>query len=167
MKYLDECILSLRQKNISHSYIKVKKETFFNDRLIMFLPEKFINMPDELLRTKFMAEELPEYIKMTDNGELTMSLDVMESCNSVEVELDKSRQIIKTLYPKGVIYEEGRIGEIGGWFDSKCFWEKDTYYKLYFIVEKNEIKVFGSFQCKFDKYDKWKPQILNILNQLK
>lgn len=168
MEYIDERILALRHKKISGIRIKAKgkKELFFDGLIEMVLPDDFSDMKEEMIRKVFPADESPAYVKTTRNGELTMSLDMLASHEPLEEVLEQSRQLIMLLYPGSIIYEKGTIGELTGWFDCKFFMGKETYYKLYFVVEKYEKKVFGCFQCRFENYDKWKLQMLNILNQI-
>lgn len=168
MKHIDECILALRRKKISSMAIKTKEraELFFDGLIEMVLPDDFSDMKEEMLQEVFPAEKSPAYVKTTGNGEMTMSLDMLESQEPLEKVLEQCRRLVMLLYPGSVIYEKGIIGELTGWFDCKIFMGKETCYKLYFIVEKDNKKVFGSFQCKFENYDKWKIQMINILNQI-
>lgn len=168
MEYIDERILALRHKKISGMRIKAKgkKELFFNGLIEMILPNDFSDMKEEAIRKVFPADKSPAYLKTTRNGELTMSLDLLEGHEPLSEVLEQSRQLIMLLYPGSVIYEKGTIGELTGWFDCKFFIGKEIYYKLYFVVEKYEKKVFGCLQCRFENYDKWKLQMLNILNQI-
>ena len=114
-----------------------------------------------------MMRDVPAYIKTVNNGELTMSLDILDDYATTEEILVRIKKIIKLMCPANVIYEEGNIGDMVGWFESKSNWEKITYYNLYFIIEKEGTKIFGNFQCLFERYDRWKPQIMNILCHLR
>ena len=80
MEYIDERILALRHKKISGMRIKAKgkKELFFNGLIEMILPNDFSDMKEEAIRKVFPADKSPAYLKTTRNGELTMSLDLLE-----------------------------------------------------------------------------------------
>lgn len=168
MDYIDERILALRHKNTPPigTKVKEKSEQFFDGLIEMVLPDIFLDMKEEMIQKTFFADVSPAYVKTTSNGELTMSLDLLDSHEPLETVLEQSRQLVKVLYPGSVIYENDIINELTGWFDCKIFMGKEMYYKLYFIVDKNEKKVFGCFQCRFENYDRWKSQMINILNQI-
>lgn len=164
MKYVDEYILALKQK--VNSGMTEKKEVVFNGLLEMPLLVALMDMPEERIQETFLSEVTPAYVKATPNGELTMCLDLLDSVGTLERDVEKSRQYLKILNPGSIIYEGGNIGENVRWFDSKVFMYKETYYKLYFFVEKDGQKVCGSFQCAFGVYDKWKTQIMEIISQI-
>ncbi|MDE7017045.1 MAG: hypothetical protein K2P65_05635 [Lachnospiraceae bacterium] len=166
MEYIDESILMLRHKNISYMAAKEKTELFFDGLIEMVLPDDFVDMPQEQIRESFISHELPAYIKTKCNGELTMSLDILDYQESLEVLVEQCMQYMKILFPGSIIYERGNINGFTGWFDSKVFMGKEIYYKLYFIVAKQGRNVFGSFQCRFVDYDRWKPQMMRVLNQI-
>lgn len=167
MEYQDQYILELRRKKVFNNFENVRYESFFNGLVEIPLSKDFVDMPDELCQKMFIAEELPVYIRTVNNGEITMSLGILDSSEQIEKVLARSKELIRQLYPENVIYEEGKVCEMGGWFDCKSFEKNATYYNVYFIVEKDGIKVFGSFRCNFKIYDKWKTQIFNILNQIR
>lgn len=167
MRYPDQYILQLRRKKLEQKLKNGTYELFFQGLLEIPLPEDFIDMPEKLVREKFMMRDVPAYIKTVNNGELTMSLDILDDYATTEEILVRIKKIIKLMCPANVIYEEGNIGDMVGWFESKSNWEKITYYNLYFIIEKEGTKIFGNFQCLFERYDRWKPQIMNILCHLR
>lgn len=168
MQHIDERILALRHKNKCRSGAKAKEKTepFFDGLIEIVLPDDFSDMKEEMIQKSFLADESPAYARITSNGEVVMTLDMLESHEPLDKVLEQSRQLIKVLYPGSVIYENGIINELTGWFDCKIFLEKETYYKLCFVVEKHDKKIFGSFQCRFKNYDRWKLQMINILNQI-
>lgn len=167
MEYLESCILEMRKRKHLARVTATRNEQFFDGLFEMPVPENFVDMPTEMVRTRFMTEEIPAYIKMVNEGELIMSMDLLEGNGTVREELEKSMRILKCLYPDDVVYEEGELKDMGGWFEIKSYWEEETYYQLYFMTEKEEYKMFGKFQCKFEIYDKWKPQILQMISQIR
>lgn len=167
MEYQDQYILELRRKKAFSNFENARYESFFNGLIEIPLFKDFVEMSDELAQKIYLTEERPAYVKTVNNGELIMSLDILDKPGEIKKVLARTQEIIKQLYPGNVIYEKGDVCETGGWFDCKSFGTNGTYYNVYFIIEKDSIKVFGSFCCNFKIYDEWKPQILNILSQIR
>lgn len=142
---------------------------FFDRLMEMPVPDIFSDMPEEMAGRRFIADRRPQYIKSDITGDISLSMDLFEGKESVEEAIGKLCHIIKTMYPASVIYDFGDLPgmEAGRWFDVKSYKGEEVYYNIYFIAEKEDKKIFGSFQCPFEKYDNWKPQITQLLQEMK
>ena len=97
--YYDKQIIPLKVRNFEAEamsldtgyYIEGRLETFskeqyFDDLLSIYIPESFIDMPDEIKEIKYPTNFRPEIIKTNLAGDINFSFSLLEESENADVE---------------------------------------------------------------------------------
>ncbi|WP_297428341.1 hypothetical protein, partial [Clostridium sp.] len=97
---------------IGNRYYEFEERDFFEERLKMYIPKDFQDMPLEARKFKYPSESRPEIIKCNEDGSIAITLNIIDSPldeERVEELKDGMKMIIKKTNPANVFYEDGVI----------------------------------------------------------
>lgn len=185
---VDEKILSYinaaekleKQKDICNGKIKIidryyefKETEFFDEKLKMYIPESFQDMPLEARRFKYPSESRPEIIKCNEDGSIAITLNVIDSPLNEDY-VEKIRDLMKLmnqrLNPANLYFDEG-ILEVDekniGFYDFKSSALDDYLYNLIFLLEFQEKTLMGTFSCSYGIYKEWKGVAMEMIKTIR
>lgn len=125
--------------------------------------------PDKAAKV-FFTKNRPSMTLMNqgENAGLTFQTIVMEEVPSqalLKSEREQVLQVLKSADENIVLYDRGSLFEQESilWFDYKSFAIDEQVYNIIFLFFAGNDLIMGTFYCVFKDYDKWKPQMLNML----
>lgn len=158
---------------INNKYYEFEEKEFLDEKLKMYIPKDFEDMPLEARKFKYPSESRPDIIKCNVNGSIAVTFKLIDSPLSeeyVEQLRDMMKLINKRLNPANVYFDEG-ILEIDekniGYFDFKSSAIDDFLYNFIFLLELQEKTLMGTFTCGFSDYDEWKDVVIEMINTIK
>ena len=158
---------------IGNRYYEFEETEFFEERLNMYIPKDFQDMPLEARKFKYPSENRPEIIKCNEDGSIAITLNIIDSPldeERVEELKDGMKMIIKKTNPANVFYEDGVI-EVNskniGFFEFKSSAIDDFIYNLMFFLEFEEKTLMGTFSCLYKDYRDWRDVIFQVINTIK
>ncbi|WP_297430177.1 hypothetical protein [Clostridium sp.] len=162
-----------RPVKINEKYYEFEEKDFFDEKLKLYIPKDFEDMPLEARKLKYPSESRPEIIKCNEDGSITITFKLIDSPLSdeyVEQIRDMMKMINKRLNPANVYFDEG-ILEVDekniGYFDFKSSAIDDFLYNFIFLFEFQEKTGMGTFSCGFSEHEEWKEIIPQMLDTLK
>lgn len=151
---------------INNDFYEFEEAEFFDGALKMYIPNTFIDMPEEARRFKYPSESRPEIIKCNNTGAIAITLKLVNSPISDEyIEELKSmmKAITQRLNPANIYFDEG-ILEVNekkiGYFDYKSSAIDDFLYNFVFLLELQGNTLMGTFSCSYSEHKQWKDDIL-------
>lgn len=151
---------------INNDFYEFEEAEFFDGELKMYIPNTFIDMPEEARRFKYPSESRPEIIKCNNTGAIAITLKLVNSPISDEyIEELKSmmKAITQRLNPANIYFDEG-ILEVNekkiGYFDYKSSAIDDFLYNFVFLLELQGNTLMGTFSCSYSEHKQWKDDIL-------
>lgn len=157
---------------IANRYYEFQESSFFEDKFKIYIPKDFEDMPMEIRKFKYPAENRPEIIKSNEDGSIAITLNLIDSPldeERVEELKDGMKNIIRKTNPANVFYDDG-ILEVKskniGFFEFKSSAIDDFIYNVMFFLEFEEITLMGSFSCVYKNYEEWRPVVLQMLNSI-
>jgi hypothetical protein len=188
VEYNDEKILDIlneiekseARKDISKGAIKIgdryyefEEQEFFDEKLKIYIPNNFEDMPIEARKLKYPSENRPKIIMCNDDGSIAFTLNIIDSPLDEERvgELkDAMKNAIKRTSPANVFYEDG-ILEVDckniGFFEFKSYALDDALYNLMFVFEFEEKTLMGTFSCRYGDYEEWREAAFQVLKTIK
>lgn len=97
---------------IGKRYYEFEEKCFFEDKLKIYIPKDFEEMPLEVRKLKYPSESRPEIIRSNEEGSIAVTLNIIDSPldeERVEELKDGMKMIIKKTNPANVFYEDGII----------------------------------------------------------
>lgn len=180
LDFLNEAEKKKRRKDITlgpvkigNRYYEFEQMKFYEEKVLLYVPKDFNDMPMETRKIKYPSESRPEIIKCNEDGSITFTLNIIDSPLSEDnvCELkDGMKMIIKKTNPANVFYEDGvlEVNEKNiGYFEFKSSAIDDFIYNLMFFLEFEEKTLMGTFSCRYGEYKEWRNIIFEILNRLK
>lgn len=158
---------------IGNRYYEFEETDFFDEKLKMYIPKDFEDMPEEVRKFKYPSESRPEIIKCNEDGSITFTLNVIDSPLDEERvgELkDGMKMIIKKTNPANVFYEDGIIkvnSKNVGFFEFKSSAIDDFIYNLMFFLEFQEKTLMGTFSCLYKDYKEWRDIAFKVIDTIK
>lgn len=186
-EYKDEMILALRKKYIEKQSeelpagaeikvgtgtIPLQRESIFEGKCSMRLPENIREMPLPLRAVKYRSKNRPQIIKTDQEGDASFTFSVLPPDNSKEDLQERLRHIrddMKQVWKQNVFYDEGEVHADAGtvmWMDFRSYCLNGSLYSMIFLFEMEDKIVLGNFHCSFAKYDTWKPMVLKLLTTI-
>lgn len=179
LDFLNEAEKKKRRKDITlgpviigNRYYEFEQMKFYEEKVLLYIPKDFNDMPMETRKIKYPSESRPEIIKCNEDGSITFTLNIIDSPLSEDnvCELkDGMKMIIKKTNPANVFYEDGvlEVNEKNiGYFEFKSSAIDDFLYNLMFFLEFKEKTLMGTFSCRYGEYKEWRDVIFEILKRL-
>ena len=150
-----------------------EEREFFDEKLKMYIPKDFEDMPLEARKFKYPSENRPDIIKCNENGSIAITFKFVDSPldeEHVEKLRDMMKLINKRLNPANIFYDE-EILEVDerkiGYFDFKSSAIDDFLYNFVFLFELKEKTVMGTFSCGFSEYEEWKDIVILMISTIR
>lgn len=165
--------ITLGPVKIGNRYYEFEQMKFYEEKVLLYVPKDFNDMPMETRKIKYPSENRPEIIKCNEDGSITVTLNIIDSPLSEDnvCELkDGMNMIIKKTNPANVFYEDGvlKVNEKNiGYFEFKSSAIDDFLYNLMFFLEFEEKTLMGTFSCRYGEYKEWREIIFGVLNRLR
>jgi hypothetical protein len=99
-EYIDEDIIPLKvglYKNkkqsldegyyISGNFETFSKKYFFNEKILIYIPDTFIDMPRELIDIKYPSNDRPDIIKTNLDADVNLSISLLENEENIDAEV--------------------------------------------------------------------------------
>ncbi|BCZ45487.1 hypothetical protein psyc5s11_15540 [Clostridium gelidum] len=158
---------------IGERYYEFEEKDFFEEKLKIYIPKDFEDMPIEARKFKYPSESRPEIIKSNENGSIAITLNIIDSPldeERVEELKDGMKTIIKRTNPANVFYEDGVL-EVDskniGYFEFKSSAIDDFLYNLIFLLEFEEKTLMGTFSCLYKNYEDWRDVAVQVINTIR
>ncbi len=188
MSYVDEKILDfinqaekeLIEQNICEGPVKVgkkeyefKENSFYDGKLSMYIPDEFIDMPENMKNIKYPSNQRPEIIKMDETGTTNIMLNRIDNQldeDQVEDLKDAMKALLKKMNPSNVFFTDG-VESIDGkniaYFEFKSPAIDVAIYNLMFFLEFKGKTVMGTFCCIYDEYKNWRDIAFQVMKTIK
>lgn len=156
---------------ISNRYYEFEQMKFYEERVLLYIPKDFKDMPLEARKLKYPSEGRPEIIKCNEDGSITFTLNIIDSPLTEDkvCELkDGMIMIIKKTNPANVFYEDGILEANEkniGYFEFKSSAIDDFLYNFMFFLEFEEKTIMGTFSCRYGEYKEWRDVIFEVLKR--
>ena len=189
MAYADETIIKLRaeveQRNRETSIDLSKVQIiygevysfapnhFFDKRLVYVVPQKFSQMPEDLVAEKYLAAQKPQVILTSLDNTIDITLNLLEGklkAEQIPLCLQKLKGAIRKAYPATLFYDEELFNESGvsvAYMDYKSFSLDGPVYNIMFVSVICNKPLIGTFNCPFDKWEQWRPVVLEMLKTIR
>lgn len=158
---------------IGNRYYEFKEKCFFEDKLKIYIPNDFEDMPLEARKLKYPSGSRPEIIKSNEEGSIVVTLNIIDSPldeERVEELKDGMKMIIRKTNPANVFYEDGII-EVNskniGFFEFKSSAIDDFIYNIMFFLEFEEKTLMGTFSCLYKDYRDWRDVAFKVIDTIK
>ncbi len=183
--YIDEKIIPIKVSNTDESqqsleegyYISGRLETFskekyFEGLISAYVPDSFINMPDEVKEIKYPTNFRPDIIKTNLLGDIDLSFSLLTNVEKIDVEvmavdfmnlLRKAHKGIK-LGDLNCLNKEGFIEM--RYFDFTLMGVDERLYHLIAMGEVNEKVLQVTFNCRENDIYKWKRAVMDIFGSI-
>jgi len=183
--YIDEKIIPIKVSNTDESqqsleegyYISGRLETFsrekyFEGLVSAYVPDSFINMPDEVKEIKYPTNFRPDIIKTNLSGDIDLSFSLLTNVEKIDVEvmavdfinlLRKSHKGVK-LGDLNYLSKEGFMEII--YFDFTLMGVDERLYHLIAMGEVNEKVLQVTFNCRENDIYKWQRAVMDIVGSI-
>ncbi len=183
--YIDEKIIPIKVNNIDEHhqsleegyYISGRLETFsrekyFEGLVSAYVPDSFINMPDEVKEIKYPTNFRPDIIKTNLSGDIDLSFSLLTNVEKIDVEvmavdfiniLRKSHKGVK-LGDLNYLSKEGFIEM--RYFDFTLMGVDERLYHLIAMGEVNEKVLQASFNCRENDIYEWQRVVMDIFGSI-
>lgn len=155
---------------IGNRYYEFEEKEFFEEKLKIYMPNDFEDMPIDVRKLKYPSENRPEIIKSNEEGNIALTLNIIDSPldeERVEELKNGMKMIIKKTNPANVFYEDGVL-EVNsknvGYFEFKSSAIDDFLYNLMYFLEFEEKTLMGTFSCLYKDYEEWRDIAFQIIN---
>lgn len=188
MKNVDEKILEIINKaekesekkdicdgviKINNKYYEFEEQEFFDNKLKIYIPKEFKDMPLNERKIKYPSGDRPDIIKSNLEGDIAITLKNIDSPlyeENVEELKEGMKAIIKKTNPSNVFYEDGvkKVEEKNiGYFEFKGSAIDDFIYNFMFFFELEEKTIMGTFSCRYKSYKEWREVAFQIIETIK
>ena len=183
--YIDEKIIPIKVNNIDEHHQSLEegyyilgrletfsKEKYFEGLISVYIPNSFINMPDEVKEIKYPTNFRPDIIKTNLSGDIDLSFSILTNVEKVGVEvmtvdfmnlLRKSHKGIK-FGDLNCLSKEGFIEM--RYFDFTLMGVDERLYHLISMGEVNEKVLQVTFNCRENDIYKWQRAVMDIFGSI-
>lgn len=158
---------------IGERYYEFEEVGFWDEKVKIYIPNDFMDMPLEARKLKYPAENRPEIIKSNEDGTIAITLNIIDSPlaeEHVEELKDGMKNVIRKVNPSNVFYDDGVL-EVDskniGFFEFKSSAIDEFLYNLMFFFELEEKTVMGTFSYPYKKYDDWRDVAFQVLKTIR
>lgn len=153
-------------------FITFSEVKIFDRSMKLYLPDLFIDMPEEFRKAKYISANCPDILKSDIKGEVVFSFQIIDQKLSESEEkpsIKRFWQILKSAQPYNLFLENGVVtGENIdiAWMDYKGYGIDQSFYQLVYVLPVKGCMMLGTFHCPFYKMENWKPVIKEIMKTI-
>lgn len=185
MDKVDELVISMRNKKkeenqniydkcyINNRIVEFKDFKLYEEKLEIYLPKDFTDMPIEMAKVKYPSEKRPQIIKSDPAGAVNFTFNLFDA-EIKKNQIDGAcRDIIKFLTnmnPAIQVYEQDIIENndlIISYCAYKSFAIDMPIYNINYVTAIDGKFMNGIFNCPFEYGDQWKKPVMQVLNSIK
>ena len=126
---------------IGNRYYEFEDKKFFDEKLKIYIPKDFEDMPIEARKANYQLENGPDVVKCNEKGDTRITLKIIDSPldeEQVEKLKDGMKESVKNTNPINVFYEDGVL-EVDskniGFFEFKSYTIDGSLCNLMFFLE--------------------------------
>lgn len=183
--YVDEKIIPIKVSNTDEPHQSLEegycilgrletfsKEKYFEGLISAYVPDSFINMPDEVKEIKYPTNFRPDIIKTNLSGDIDLSFSLLTNVEKIDVEvmavdfmnlLRKSHKGIK-LGDLNYLSKEGFIEM--RYFDFTLMGVDERLYHLIAMGEINKKVLQVTFNCRENDIYEWQRVVMDIFGSI-
>lgn len=147
---------------IGKRYYEFKQQSFYEDKVSVYLPEDFEDMPQSARSIKYPYEQRPEIIKSDELGSINFTFKRID--HELEDELVEEltigmKSMIQRANPSHVFYESGVVDASGkpiGFFEFKNIVIDGSLFTIMYFLEFEGQILMGTFCCRYEEYPEWR-----------
>lgn len=139
----------------------------------MELPEDFRETDRDRAAALFYSRHRPETMVLCPKRCAGFTFQALEAeadlpVDDMEKAGNTAREVLRRADVKTVFYEQGQAlaGRVH-WFDYKSFAKDGAVYNLMFLFPAETKVMMGTFYCRFRDYDRWKTEVLKLLETIR
>lgn len=158
---------------IGNRFYEFEEKKFFDDKLSVYIPKDFEDMPMAARKLKYPSENRPEIIKSSEDGSTAITLNIIDSPldeEHVKELTDGMKAVIRKLNPTYVFYDEGILkvdSKNIGYFEFKSIAIDDSLYNLMLFLEFEGKTLMGTFSCLYKDYEDWRDIAYQMVNSIR
>nr|WP_317358984.1 hypothetical protein [uncultured Tyzzerella sp.] len=185
-EFLDEKILEMKNiknklentniKNgvyIKEEFVKFEEFKLFNNSMSVFLPNSFIDLPENMKKVKYPSEHRPQIIKTSLDTSVNFCFSLLPlpiKNEQTKEAIKQFKTIIKRVNPAYIFYDlkEEQIGDkTVSWFDFKSYGVDFPMYNIMYIIPIRNKVMQGVFNCLYKDIDEWKEYAMQVIKSIK
>ena len=158
---------------IRDRYYEFEETEFFEEKLKMYIPKDFEDMPMDARKFKYPSENRPDIIKCNEKEDIRITLKIIDSTldeEQVEKLKDGMKESVKNTNPINVFYEDGAL-EVDskniGFFEFKSYTIDGPLCNLMFFLEFEGKTLMGTFSCPYAEYGGWRDIAFEVIKTIR
>lgn len=179
-KFINEAETSMARRSILEGPVKIgsryyefQKESLYEDKLWVYLPSDFEEMPQQARVIKYPYEQRPEIIRSDETGGLNFTFKRID--HELEDEWVKDltegmKTLIQKSNPSHVFYEmgikEATQGKPIGFFEFKSMVLDGSLFNIMFFLEMEGEVLMGTFCCPYADYQDWRDIAYQVIEHI-
>ncbi|WP_019535825.1 hypothetical protein [Paenibacillus ginsengihumi] len=179
-RFIIEAEQAMTPRSISEGPVKIGKRyydfqvhSFYENKLTVYLPVDFEEMPKEARAIKYPHEQRPEIIRSDAAGSINFTfkrIDHELEDEWVEELTAGMRTMIAKSNPSHVFYETGikqaRDGKPVGFFEFKSMVLDGSLFNMMFFLEMGGEVLMGTFCCPYTDYPDWRDIAYQVIENI-
>ncbi|MDR9856621.1 hypothetical protein RJP21_23745 [Paenibacillus sp. VCA1] len=147
---------------IGGRYFEFTEQAFYEDKLKVFLPKDFEEMPQQARSVKYPYEQRPEIIQSDASGSTNFTFNRIDhelQDEMVEELTSGMKMMIQKSNPSHVFYESGVEvvnGKPIGFFEFKSIVFDGSLFNIMYFLELEGRILMGTFCCRYEEYADWR-----------
>lgn len=157
---------------IGNRYYEFTLQSFYEDKISLYLPADFEEMPKEIRSIKYPYEQRPEIIRSDESGAINFTLNRIdhELKDEMVAELAAGmKTMIQKSNPSHVFYESGveTVNEkTFGYFEFKNMVIDGALFNIMYFLEFEGKVLMGTFCCRYEDYPDWRDVAYQAIRSL-
>lgn len=154
---------------IKEKFYEFERVSLFEDKFSIMLPKDFVDMPENIKKMKYLAEQRPKIIKTIPTGGIDIGFSLLD-VTMTDAQLSQvfwhSKNAIRKLNPANVMMEESVIkgnNKLLIWMDYISPALDGQMYNIMFLDNLGEYSYHGIFNCAISEMEVWKEVAMAIL----
>ena len=186
MEYFDEEVISaihIKRRGeygsieeglyIQNSLTLFHKVLLFEDKLSVMLPNEFVVMLPELIRTKYISEKKPDIIYTSLDGSVNFSLNLLVTSpgkKDMSYAMSMLKTMIKNMNPAYIFFEDKTIEGVSGnsisLIQFKSYGVDEAAYNILYLLSIDKYIIQGAFNCKYNDMEEWKRAAFEMIKTI-
>ncbi|WP_068777099.1 hypothetical protein [Paenibacillus sp. FJAT-26967] len=150
-----------------------EQQAFYEDKLLVYIPKDFTDMPDHMSAIKYPHTQRPQIIKMNEDGSINITLSRIDQDledDWVQELTEGMMAILRKVNPSNVFFTNGIEeihGKTAGYFEFKSPALDTFLYNLMFFMELDGKTLMGTFSCKYSDYEAWRDTAFEMMRAVR
>ena len=186
MEYFDEEVISaihIKRREeygnieeglyIQNSLTLFHKVLLFEDKLSVMLPNEFVIMLPELIRTKYISEKKPDIIYTSLDGSVNFSFNLLVTSpgeRDMSYAINMLKTMIKNMNPAYIFFEDKTIESAAGnsisLIQFKSYGIDEVAYNILYMVSIDKYIIQGAFNCRYNDMEEWKRAAFEVIKTI-